>query len=411
MKLLNIIKESKYREGESVKVNRFDMKALFYMCQEKVNPMNIDEVYNFLVDNLYLKNEEEIVKIIKLYKHNFSYEDIQEKGGCEMSEDSIDNLIREDYDEEKIVLGEWLGVNPYLLVMVSQPSENYLAEYREFKDENDYRVGTYRDVVSAAKKSVLDTIETEGYDYFDSDWLSYYIEIDEESAKYDAEERAKEDVVNYDDETLRDMIYVTNEYEGLIDDRKYEEYELKEKIGEYKIVKFKLEKLNKEKKIIEREIETLGFSLDYDNDDDGGYSEMYNVDISEMTDTLHKLETVIFEHLSYVEQLETEIHEVEETIKESNKLVYQYEGEDLKEMAVEVLSEDYLQKYSDDPITYVEDSGFTIGEAESEGMISINEDEVVREHVSNDRGFILADYDGLENTTIFNGIKYYIYRT
>ena len=84
MKLLNIIKESIYREGESVKVNRFDMKALFYMCQEKVNPMNIDEVYNFLVDNLYLKNEEEIVKIIKLYKHNFSYKDIQEKGGCEM---------------------------------------------------------------------------------------------------------------------------------------------------------------------------------------------------------------------------------------------------------------------------------------------------------------------------------------
>ena len=80
-------------------------------------------------------------------------------------------------------------------------------------------------------------------------------------------------------------------------------------------------------------------------------------------------------------------------------------------MAVEVLSEDYLQKYSDDPITYVEDSGFSIGEAESEGIISINEDEVVREHVSDDRGSILADYDGLENTTIFNGIKYYIYRT
>ena len=413
LKLRKILNE----EVEPIKVTRFDRSALVHMCEEKVNPLNIKVVYDFLVKMLYLKNDEEIVKIIKLYKRNFSFENYK-NGECELIVDNIKLPKEEDYDEEKIALAQWLEINPYFLEIVGHPSDGYLAEYRDLIDGQDYRIGTYRDSVSAAKQWVRDTIDSEGYEYFDQIWLESHIEINQEQAEYDAEERAKDDVLHYSDEELRDMIYVTNEYEDLIDDREYEAEELKEKVGEYKIVKFKIEKLEKEKKIIEREIETLGFSLDYDNDDDDGYSEMYNVDISEMTDTLHELETVIFEHLSYVEQIESEIRELEEIIKESNEMIFKYEGEPLKEMAVVSLSEEYLQDYSDDPIAYIESAGFSIAEAELEGLISIDEDGVVSEYLAGESlGDILARYDGVENPITFKdpingeGFEYNIYRT
>tara|TARA_R110002126_G_scaffold58324_3_gene154016 strand:- start:220 stop:1464 length:1245 start_codon:yes stop_codon:yes gene_type:complete len=413
LKLRKILNEG----VEPIKVTRFDRSALVHMCEEKVNPINIKDVYDFLVKMLYLKNDEEIVKIIKLYKRNFSFENYK-NGECELIVDNIKLPKEEDYDEEKIALAQWLEINPYFLEIVGHPSDGYLAEYRDVIDGQDYRIGDYRNSVFAAKQWVRDTIDGEGYEYFDQIWLESHIEINQEQAEYDAEERAKDDVRHYSDEELRDMIYVTNEYEDLIDDREYEAEELKEKVGEYKIVKFKIEKLEKEKKIIEREIETLGFSLDYDNDDDDGYGEMYNVDISEMTDTLHELETVIFEHLSYIEQIESEIHELEEIIKESNEMIFKYEGEPLKEMAVVSLSEEYLQDYSDDPIAYIESAGFSIAESELEGLISIDEDGVVSEYIAGESlGNILATYDGEENPITFKdpingeGFEYNIYRT
>lgn len=413
LKLRKILNEG----VEPIKVTRFDRSALVHMCEEKVNPINIKDVYDFLVEKLYLKNDEEIVKIIKLYKRNFSFENYK-NGECELIVDNIKLPKEEDYDEEKIALAQWLEINPYFLEIVGHPSDGYLAEYRDTIGGEDYRIGDYRHSVFAAKQWVRDTIDGEGYEYFDQIWLESHIEINQEQAEYDAEERAKDDVLHYSDEELRDMIYVTNEYEDLIDDREYEAEELKEKVGEYKIVKFKIEKLEKEKKIIEREIETLGFSLDYDNDDDDGYGEMYNVDISEMTDTLHELETVIFEHLSYIEQIESEIHELEEIIKESNEMIFKYEGEPLKEMAVVSLSEEYLQDYSDDPIAYIESAGFSIAESELEGLISIDEEGVVSEYIAGESlGNILATYDGEENPITFKdpingeGFEYNIYRT
>ena len=52
-------------ENVTVKLTRFEMKPLGYMCEEQLSPKNIDDLYNFIKENLYLKNEEEIVKLIK----------------------------------------------------------------------------------------------------------------------------------------------------------------------------------------------------------------------------------------------------------------------------------------------------------------------------------------------------------
>ena len=81
-------------------------------------------------------------------------------------------------------------------------------------------------------------------------------------------------------------------------------------------------------------------------------------------------------------------------------------------MAVEWLSEDYLQQYSNEPERYVTESGITIEEAISEGLVLIDETDLVNAYINDsDISSILATYDGNQNYYKLNGIEYYIYRT
>lgn len=404
MKFRHILNE----ENVSVKLNRFEMRSLGYMCEEQLSPKNIDDLYNFIKENLYLKNEEEIVKLIKLYSHLFSSEDV-ESGVCNNIKDTID-LPNDNYDIEPLILSQFLGVDPFLFEEVDHGGDGYLPEYRSILDDIYYSVGNYRVSRMAARQRIRDIIESEGYSYFNNDdLLEDYIEVDDRSARYDAEERAKNDALDYEEEELREMVYVADEYESLSDDREYEKEERKLKISEYKIVKFKLEKLEKEKKIIEREIETLGYSLDYDYDDDDGYNEMYDIDIGEMSDSLNELDTIIYENLSYLNQLESEIGSIEKNIEETSKLMRNFEGEELVELVIESLSEDYLTEYTNDPMSYIESSGLSIEEAEAEGMITIDEEDVITGFINREGvDCILGGCYGY--TLYFKGESYNIFR-
>lgn len=404
MKFRHILNE----ENVTVKLTRFEMRSLGYMCEEQLNPKkNIVNLYNFLKNILYLKNEEEIVKLIKLYSHLFSSEDV-ESGVCDKIKDTI-VLPNDNYDIEPLILSEFLGVDPFLFEISDYGADGFLPEYRSILDDTHYSVGSYRHSRLAAKQRIRDIIESEGYSYFNDYFLEEYIEVDDRSARYDAEERAKNDTLHYEEEELREMVYAADEYESLSDDREYEKEERKLKISEYKIVKFKLEKLEKEKKIIEREIETLGYSLDYDYDDDDGYNEMYDIDIGEMTDSLNELDTIIYENLSYLNQLESEIGSIEKNIEETSKLMRNFEGEELNELAIEILSEDYLTEYTNDPISYIESSGLSIEEAEGEGMITIDEEDVITGFINREGvGSILGD--GNTYRLEFKGELYSIFR-
>ena len=65
LKLSQILSEDKNNP-----INKFIKKCLYYMCQEEVSPSYGHKIYNFLTDKLFLKDEKEIVYIIKLYQHN-----------------------------------------------------------------------------------------------------------------------------------------------------------------------------------------------------------------------------------------------------------------------------------------------------------------------------------------------------
>ena len=81
------------------------------MCEEQLSPKNIDDLYNFVKEYLFLKNDEEIVKLIKLYSRLFSSEDV-ESGVCNKIKDTID-LPNDNYDIEPLILSQFLGVDPF----------------------------------------------------------------------------------------------------------------------------------------------------------------------------------------------------------------------------------------------------------------------------------------------------------
>ena len=87
------------------------------------------------------------------------------------------------------------------------------------------------------------------------------------------------------------------------------------------------------------------------------------------------------------------------------------EGEELLDLAIENLSENYIQDYSDDPMSYIESSGYTIEEAENEGMITIDEEHVVTDYLNREgMGGILSSYNGDISEIKFKGETYYIFR-
>jgi hypothetical protein len=391
-------------EDKNVHISRFIKKSLYYMCQEKVSPLQPDKVYDFLENKLYLKDEKEIMTITKLYCYNFMEKDIV-SGKCEPKVNL--GLPIENYSSEQLALSQYLALDPYFVELYKEGTVTDLAEYQNTLENTTYLIGTYEESINATKQKIKNIIYGgEGYEYWDDDYLSYYIEVDYDTASYNAENYAIDSQGNYDEDEMRVDLYVDDEYVDLIEEKELEEEELKYRITKYKTTKFKLEKLEKEKKIIEREIETLGFSLDYDDD---SYSEMYNIDISEMTDALHELETTIYEYLTYNEYVENEIFKLEEIIEQLKHTIEDYEGEELANKWIEHKTEMTLQDFMDNPIDYIESSGFTVNEAEEEGMIYVDADAIINDN-SREMGTFLGDF-GIESHNIkFEGVRYWIFR-
>ena len=401
LKLSQILSEDKNNP-----INKFIKKCLYYMCQEEVSPSYGHKIYNFLTDKLFLKDEKEIVYIIKLYQHNFSSADIA-RGNCVEKELSLPEEV--NYSNEHMALAEFLGKDPFFLDHVTYSDVGYLSEYFDWVDSQDYKIGEYNQSMEAAKQKIRDIIWEEGYEYFDVYDIDEYIETNEDMAQYDAEERAKLEQIDMDEDDMRIDLYVDDEYKDLLEDRDFEQTELDEKKKEIKIIKFKLEKLNKEKKIIEREIETLGFSLDYE--DDGEYFDSYNIDISEMTDNLNELEGNIYEYLSYIDDTEKEIYELEKSIDNLNDEIDEFVGDSLVDKWIEHKTESYLEEYVDDPLEYVDWSRYSIAEAEIEGLINIDKEGLINSRIEGGNlGNVLASYDNDINKKYYNGVYYYIFR-
>ena len=148
-----------------------------------------------------------------------------------------------------------------------------------------------------------------------------------------------------------------------------------------------------------------------DYEDDGEYFDSYSIDISEMTDNLNELGGNIYEYLSYIDDTEKEIYELEKSIDNLNDEIDEFVGELLADKWIEHRTESYLEEYVNDPLEYIDWSRYSIAEAELEGLIYINKEGLINSAIKTDGiGHFLASYDNDTNEKYYEGVNYYIFR-
>jgi len=240
-------------------------------------------------------------------------------------------------------------------------------------------------VYDIAFNNIKSILKYEGYEEaFDTDFLEPFIELNVESAMYNAEERAKEEWGNYltkkeslklvTKEEMIEQIHLDEEYEGL----KYyvEEYieEIEELKKEKQVLSHKVNKLNKEIHLLTMEIEKLTDTVDYGDDEEEYYS-MYEEEVSELNVRMNKYESIREELLNQIDDIETKIYEDSDEI-ESFYENYQWYVDDkkFKKLYIEKRTELIFQEMEEYPLGYVLDTELYLDDALSEGIIFLNHD-------------------------------------
>jgi prefoldin subunit 5 len=241
------------------------------------------------------------------------------------------------------------------------------------------------DVFDIAYNKIKRNLRDEGYDYFESDFLEPFIELDDRVAMYNAEESAKEEWGNYlnkkeslklvTKEEMIEQIHLYEEYEDLkyyVEDYTEEIEELKK---EKQVLSHKVNKLNKEIHLLTMEIEKLTDTVDYGDDEEEYYS-MYEEEVSELNDRVNEYESIREELLNEIDDIETVVYKIDNEL-ESYYEDYQWYNDDkkFKELYIEKRTELVFQEMEENPLGYVLDSEIYVDEALNEGIIYLNQDD------------------------------------
>jgi len=361
MKLLKLIKEERT-------IKPYHKNLIKVMSRQGVSD-EVSDMWNFLGATLEIRNAEEKLEIMHLYKKYYN-----------MEEEELDNLSDEDFsdmgdtsdiEDKQVALALNLDVPPMLLE--EQEYTHFgLTVYKNLDDETEYAIGEDDDVTSAMEKYFDGYVDNMGgIDNVDRYTLDDFIELDSYSVEQYASETAEYRVEDLDeDEVIEEAGYDKDSLES------------------------ELENLKDELSDLESELEDLESELGdltYDNDEGDNDDE--------------------------IEELNEKISELEDSIRDKESEVGDKEGEieSLYEIAKEELIDKYTENINDeiesDGVDYfIDNLGYTFTEAVS---YFCNFDETGFEFYlaeNEDRGMTLAQYDGIEDEIGHDDKWYYIYR-
>lgn len=367
------------------------------LTKNNIKGDDIKGAFNFIKNNIGIPNYENSI-IVALYNKNYhpygEYDNIKEDQWVIPSD--------MEKDEWERALGEYFNVSPFMYEMFEFKTKMYkplIDLYQGNTDTptkliSDVRIFRYEAIVEEARNEIIERIESEGWEYFSSSFLENYIDVNMDTAEYNAEQIVEEEWNSYLNKkselklpTKESMI----EEIGLID----EYFEWKEEIEEYKkdikelekekqILEYKSDNIYREISTISLTIESLSDTVDY-GDDDQEYYSMYNMDIDDLNNKLNKYESIYEEINSSVDYIDTQINEL--TAHHDDLYldfdIYHNENK-FKSLWKEKRKEQILEDIEDDPLNYIYDSGLSIYESIEENLISIDEDLVIKRAIEAD---------------------------
>ena len=386
IKFKNILSEDS--SGTDYSITNAYVKIFKLLFKNNIKGEDVLKVSNFIESKIGLSLEES-AKIAILYKFNYQpngdFDGVKDSQWVIPSEESLSIFQR--------AAGDYFNLTPFVFKSFSnnsnsnvyQPIVNIEVSRRNISNVDTVKVLLASNVYDIAYNKIRRILRDEGYEYFESDFLEPFIELNDRVAMYNAEESAKEEWGNYlskkeslklaTKEAMIEQIHLDEEYEDL----KYyvEEYiaDIEELKKEKQILSHKVNKLNKEIHFLSMEIEKLTDTVDYGDDEEEYYS-MYEEEVSELNDRLNEYESIREELLTEIDDIETKVYEVDDEL-ESYYEDYQWYTDDkkFKELYIEKRTELVFQEMEEYPMGYVLDSEIYIDEALNEGIIYLNEED------------------------------------
>jgi len=430
MKFNNILKEEK--EGKTVTLTNMDRKLLNILQKKKVDPKVPLAVIKFLTMTLAIDDAELVTRLTKLYHFNwqpgmFECDEVREVD-CELTDFSEMKKGRidaeEGYDAPIEALSLALNIDPFFITQTWSGQLNlggntYLPEYNVIYPslsagliEEGYVIARGWDqAYDAGYTRVREDWEENGIEWFSESFVEPYTEVSYEWIENEAERRAHDDAANAgDEEDVREVLGVTTEYNSYKEDIGYVKKDIVKILTQIQEAEFKRDEIEKEKILLEKEIETLGGDIEYD-DDNPNYTE-FSGEIERLQTKLNQMVGWFEETKTIIELLYQDHSNLQLDIKEIKETLSKYEGEKLLDDYFIWKTEEWTDIIEREPLDYLTNyMDMTLGDAIDDGYITVDEDALIEGAIDSDGiAHFLATQDGHEEMEEFNGIDYYIYR-
>jgi len=430
MKFNNILKEEK--EGKTVTLTNMDRKLLNILQKKKVDPKVPLAVIKFLTMTLAIDDAELVTRLTKLYHFNwqpgmFECDEVREVD-CELTDFSEMKKGRidaeEGYDAPIEALSLALNIDPFFITQTWSGQLNlggntYLPEYNVIYPslsagliEEGYVIARGWDqAYDAGYTRVREDWEENGIEWFSESFVEPYTEVSYEWIENEAERRAHDDAANAgDEEDVREVLGMTTEYNSYKEDIGYVKKDIVKILTQIQEAEFKRDEIEKEKILLEKEIETLGGDIEYD-DDNPNYTE-FSGEIERLQTKLNQMVGWFEETKTIIELLYQDHSNLQLDIKEIKETLSKYEGEKLLDDYFIWKTEEWTDIIEREPLDYLTNyMDMTLGDAIDDGYITVDEDALIEGAIDSDGiAHFLATQDGHEEMEEFNGIDYYIYR-
>lgn len=429
MKFNNILKEEK--EGKTVTLTNMDRKLLNILQKQKVDPKIPLGVIKFLTMTLAIDDPELVTRLTKLYHFNwkpgmFECDGIREdeciEDFSEMKKGRID--AEEGYDTPIEALSLALNIDPFFITRTWEGSfgtHTYLPEYNVIypsllspnrMNEEDYLIARGWDqAYDAAYTRVREDWEENGVEWFSESFVEPFTEVSYDWIENEAERRAHDDAANAgDEEDMREELGVTTDYNSYVDDMGFVKEDVVKTLTAIQEAEFKRDEIEKEKILLEKEIETLGGDIEYD-DDNPNYTE-FSEEIERLQTKLNQMEGWFEETKTIVELLYQDHSNLQLDIKEIKETLSKYEGEKLLDDYFIWKTKEWTDIIEREPLDYLSNYlDMTLGDAIDDGYIIVDEEALIEGAIESDGiSHFLATQDGHEEYEEFNGVDYYFYR-
>jgi len=427
MKFSHILTESKEKK---VKLTPQDKKILSIMEKREMSK-DTHLILDFLINTLVIDDEELLTRLVKLYMNNYG---VTGETFNEMDSGVLERGY-DTYDETLLALADYLDIDPFYITKEWEGSkydrgsdEVYLPSYSIIypvvdsspSTPNNRRLETWeflaaeeeQEAYDAAITQVREDLDGNGYDWFSSTFVEGFITESSWWADDEAEGRALDDLSESSEEGMRDELYVTNDYEDALEEIEFTKKEIVEKLREIQELEFQRDNIEKEKIILEKEIETLGGDIEYD-DENPNYGD-FSEEIERLQSKLNETENLYVEVQTMIEMSYGEKQKLDNYLEEGKEEIAKYSGPKLEDRYVEARKEIWLDSIEEDPLEYLEQElDLDVFGGITEGYLEVDDESMIEEAVRTDGvGHFLASYNGDEiDWRNKEGKDYYFYRT